>query len=45
MAFTIAGLATEKSFIEGAESVDVSYPHFVNDLKGLGANIRFLKTS
>lgn len=45
MAFTIAGLATEKSFIEGVESVDVSYPHFVDDLKALGANIRLLKTN
>lgn len=44
MAFAIAGLAAENSVIEGAESVDVSYPHFVNDLKSLGANIEFLKT-
>ncbi|WP_148686691.1 3-phosphoshikimate 1-carboxyvinyltransferase [Candidatus Nitrosocosmicus hydrocola] len=44
MAFVIAGLATENSIIEGAESVDVSYPHFINDLKGLGADIEFLKT-
>ena len=44
MAFTIAGLATEGSIIEGAESVDVSYPGFMNDLKSLGADIQFLKT-
>jgi 3-phosphoshikimate 1-carboxyvinyltransferase len=44
MAFVIAGLATENSIIEGAESVDVSYPHFINNLKGLGADIEFLKT-
>ncbi|HSA75164.1 MAG TPA: 3-phosphoshikimate 1-carboxyvinyltransferase [Candidatus Nitrosocosmicus sp.] len=44
MAFTIAGLATENSTIEGAESVDVSYPHFTNDLKSLGANIQLLMT-
>ena len=42
MAFTIAGLATENSIIEGAESVDVSYPQFIYDLKGLGADIQFL---
>ena len=43
MAFTIAGLATENSTIEGAESVDVSYPQFIEDLKGLGADIQFLE--
>ncbi len=40
MAFTIAGLATDNSIIDGAESVDVSYPHFVKDLKALGADIK-----
>jgi len=40
MAFSIAALATEESTIYGAESVDVSYPHFVTDLKKLGAKIR-----
>jgi 3-phosphoshikimate 1-carboxyvinyltransferase len=39
MAFSIAALATEESTIYGAESVDVSYPHFVTDLKKLGAKI------
>jgi 3-phosphoshikimate 1-carboxyvinyltransferase len=39
MAFSIASLATEESIIHGAESVDVSYPHFVSDLKKLGAKI------
>ena len=43
MAFTIAGLATDKSIVDGAESVDVSYPHFVKDLKALGANIEVLE--
>jgi 3-phosphoshikimate 1-carboxyvinyltransferase len=43
MAFTIAGLATENSTIEGAGSVDVSYPNFINDLKNLRADIRLLK--
>lgn len=44
MAFAIAGLATENSIVEGAESVDVSYPQFVDDLKDLGADIQFLKS-
>jgi 3-phosphoshikimate 1-carboxyvinyltransferase len=39
MAFTIASMLTEKSIIAGAESVDVSYPNFVADMKDLGANI------
>ncbi len=37
MAFLIASLASDESVVEGAESVDVSYPDFVNDLKNLGA--------
>ena len=41
MAFTIASLMTEKSEIEGAESIDVSYPNFLVDLKRLGAKISF----
>ena len=43
MAFAIASLLTEKSIVTGAESVDVSYPVFLNDLKRLGANINLLK--
>lgn len=39
MAFTIAALLTEKSIVKGAESVDVSYPVFLRDLKILGAKI------
>lgn len=39
MAFTIASMLTEKSIVAGAESVDVSYPHFVQDMKDLGAKI------
>ncbi|HXG05973.1 MAG TPA: 3-phosphoshikimate 1-carboxyvinyltransferase [Nitrososphaera sp.] len=39
MAFTIASMMTEKSIVAGAESVDVSYPHFMQDMKELGANI------
>jgi 3-phosphoshikimate 1-carboxyvinyltransferase len=37
MAFTIASMMTERSVVAGAESVDVSYPNFVSDMKDLGA--------
>jgi 3-phosphoshikimate 1-carboxyvinyltransferase len=39
MAFTIASMMTEKSIVAGAESVDVSYPNFVSDMKDLGARL------
>jgi 3-phosphoshikimate 1-carboxyvinyltransferase len=39
MAFTIAAMMTEKSVVDGAESVDVSYPAFVQDMKRLGAKL------
>lgn len=39
MAFTIASMMTDKSVVAGAESVDVSYPNFVSDMKGLGARL------
>jgi 3-phosphoshikimate 1-carboxyvinyltransferase len=39
MAFTIASMMTERSIVAGAESVDVSYPHFIQDMKELGAKI------
>jgi 3-phosphoshikimate 1-carboxyvinyltransferase len=42
MAFTIASLLTEKTEVEGAESIDVSYPSFLQDLVQLGAKISFL---
>ncbi|MDW0313739.1 MAG: 3-phosphoshikimate 1-carboxyvinyltransferase [Nitrososphaeraceae archaeon] len=42
MAFTIASLLTEKTEVEGAESIDVSYPGFLQDLAQLGAKISFL---
>lgn len=41
MAFTIASLLTEKSEVEGVESIDVSYPNFLLDLIQLGAKICF----
>ena len=39
MAFTIASMLTERSKVIGAESVDVSFPQFVHELRNLGANI------
>ena len=39
MAFFIASLSTEESQIEGSESVDVSYPGFIDEMKRLGAKI------
>ena len=39
MAFTIASMLTEKSTVTGAESVDVSYPTFIEDLRKLHAVI------
>ena len=39
MAFTIASLLTDNSVVAGAESVDVSYPNFIQDMKNIGAKI------
>lgn len=39
MAFTIASMMTEKSTVAGAQSVDVSYPNFISDMKNIGARI------
>lgn len=39
MAFAIAAMMTERSVVAGAESVDVSYPNFVQDMKSLGARL------
>jgi 3-phosphoshikimate 1-carboxyvinyltransferase len=39
MALAIASLLTPHSTLTGAESVDVSYPAFLNDIAKLGANI------
>lgn len=39
MALTIAALLTDHSTLDGAESVDVSYPSFLQDLKRMGANV------
>ena len=43
MAFTIASMLTNKSVVNGAESIDVSYPSFINEIKGLGANVNLTK--
>ncbi len=39
MAFTIASMMTDRSIVAGAESVDVSYPNFIQDMKDLGAKV------
>lgn len=39
MAFTIACMLTNKSIVRGAESLDVSYPSFLAEIKRLGANV------
>jgi 3-phosphoshikimate 1-carboxyvinyltransferase len=40
MALTIAGLAAKgETLVDGAESIPVSYPHFVEDLQKLGAQL------
>ena len=40
MAFTIASMLTEKSNVTGAESIDVSYPGFIQDMTKLKASIK-----
>jgi 3-phosphoshikimate 1-carboxyvinyltransferase len=40
MAFTIVAMLTKKSTVAGVESVDVSYPNFIQDLMELGGNIK-----
>ena len=37
MSFAIAAMMTEKSVVDGVESVDVSYPSFIQDMKKIGA--------
>ncbi len=39
MVFTIASMLTDNSIVEGLESVDVSYPNFINDIIRLGGKI------
>lgn len=42
MALSIAGMFVGNSTIRGVESVNVSYPNFVSDLKGVGAKMKVL---
>jgi len=42
MAFTIASMITQKSIVTNAESVDVSYPDFINDMTRLNASITII---
>ena len=39
MSFVIAAMMTENSVVDGVESVDVSYPFFIKDMKKIGAKI------
>jgi 3-phosphoshikimate 1-carboxyvinyltransferase len=44
MALTVAGLASEgETVVDSAESVNITYPSFIEDMKGLGANIKLIK--
>jgi len=40
MALTLAGIVAGDTRIDTAESVDVSYPGFLEDMRRLGANVR-----
>jgi len=42
MAFAIAGLATAHTEVDGADSVDVSYPKFVSDIAKIGGRIEYI---
>ena len=39
MSFVIVAMLTEKSVVDGVESVDVSYPSFVQDMRRIGAKL------
>ena len=39
MSFVIAAMLTEKSVVDGVESVDVSYPSFLQEMKRIGAKL------
>jgi 3-phosphoshikimate 1-carboxyvinyltransferase len=44
MALTVAGLASEgETVVDSAESVNITYPTFIEDMKRLGANIKLIK--
>ena len=44
MAFTIASMLTNKSKVNGAESVDVSYPQFVSEMRKIGSRYSTLSS-
>ena len=39
MCFCIASMMTKKSIVHDADSVDVSFPSFINEMRKIGANI------
>jgi 3-phosphoshikimate 1-carboxyvinyltransferase len=41
MSFVIAAMMTDKSLVRGAESVDVSFPSFLTEMKKLGGKISY----
>ena len=41
MSFVIAAMMTDKSLVTGAESVDVSFPSFLTEMKKLGGKISY----
>jgi 3-phosphoshikimate 1-carboxyvinyltransferase len=43
MALSVAGLASEgETVVDSAESVNITYPSFIEDMKRLGANIKMI---
>lgn len=43
MALTIAGMASEgETVVDSAESVNITYPSFIKDMKNIGANIELI---
>jgi 3-phosphoshikimate 1-carboxyvinyltransferase len=43
MALTIAGMASEgETIVDSAESVNITYPSFIEDMKKIGANIELI---
>jgi len=43
MALAVLGLCSEGILVQDAECISVSYPSFVEDLRGLGAKIRWME--
>ena len=42
MVFVIASMLADECIVDGLESVDVSYPRFVDDIKSLGAKVEVI---